>query len=168
MTRQRLWVALAGWAVNWQPRRCNCSVLPGHSNANLMVRQAHSQGRGHHRRLSMVACCLSTVSSGWRRRCRSVCRCGAITTAPTSAPPIIWPKHSAYHPNESDAAADPDRGQESARRCGWSRATPTPATSSPAAPKTSPTTEGAARTLRSGRTQLRCHPQDGRLSRSGA
>ncbi|MFN8216608.1 MAG: LLM class flavin-dependent oxidoreductase [Solirubrobacterales bacterium] len=36
-----------------------------------------------------------SASSGWRRRSRSACRCGARTTGPTAASITSWPKRSA-------------------------------------------------------------------------
>ena len=48
-------------------------------------------------------------SSGWRRRSRSACRCGATTTAPTRASTTSWPRRCAARAGPAAASADPDR-----------------------------------------------------------
>ena len=73
-------------------------------------------------------------SSGSRRRCRSSARCGATTTARSTAGTTGWPRRINSPQPLSRPPADHDRRAAGRRRrCGWSRGTPTPATCSPAA-----------------------------------
>ncbi len=79
-------------------------------------------------------------SSGWRRRCRSACRCGATTTGPSTAATTSWPRPSAPHRRSAGPGRASWSGEAaSARPCASWPATPTPATSSPPTLPSSPT-----------------------------
>ena len=89
------------------------------------------------RRSPRASACSSrpppSASSGWRRRCRSACRCGATTTARTRASTT----GSAARSTRRSRCAGRTRRSSSAaaarrRRCGWWRSTPRRATCSPA------------------------------------
>ena len=98
-------------------------------------------------------------SSGSRRRCRSACRCGATTTAPTRAGTTSWPRRSA-RPGRSQQPrpADPHRRQRRAEDpSAGGPATPTPATSSPPARTGGPQARRPARA-----TATREAPRPGR------
>ena len=72
-----------------------------------------------------------SVFSGWRRRSRSVCRCGATMTGLMPASTFNWLRPS-VHPDRFNGRARQSwwGAVGSGRPCGWWRAMPTPATSS--------------------------------------
>ncbi len=73
-----------------------------------------------------------SASSGWRRPCRSACRCGATPTPRTRASTTSSGARSTCR---SRCSARTRRSSSAAagrrRRCGWSRSTRRPATCSP-------------------------------------